>query len=313
MRYIPRSLTQQEVENWPHVLADFVNPTLLDCNITDDNKKTGLFLPVFAFDLSIDVYETNEDSEPIIVDHLLKFSMTQNPKNKEQFFYDLYKNEVNEKYFDLVVKSDMDQHELQQEYRDFSKFMNLREDQFLSMLISNIDEQKKTEQEKSYDDGDFGHKNNEEAETIGDESLISDASELKNIIITEWNETVLGTKSGNFDHDMELALRKQDYFNTKVYDRAWEVKDLIMKLLDAKYLAFTQVVIPENEKYGIDAVDYRKIYKDIQEPENHGKNACRLLVSLSRLMGKCVHRSISFEEVETIESEIPQSSNIGDA
>ena len=309
MQYKPKLLTEEEAKYWRNYLTSCVNPAITELKITKENKDKLIYFPVFAFDLSHDIVD--ESDQDMIIDHLDKFAVI---KQGDKIIYDRVQNETLEDFDDLIISAQSDEpiHEV---YADFKKFMNFREDQLLSLWISRIDnspevkevteafENIKTTVDKLHDaDPDYG-----------DESLIADASELKLTIMTEWNSIILGKRTGDFDHDMQIDLQKQDYYSTDVYDRAFEVKDQIEKLLEAKYLAPTQVIIPENIELGIPACDYRELFKAIHSPNNYGKESCRLLLSMSKLMGKCLHKVVSFDEVETIEPEIPQSSNIQDA
>ncbi len=301
--YKPRSLTQEEVEDWRNYLLSCVNPKILDPKITNENKNEFIHFPIFAYDLSTDMI-----IDGVIVDHLEKFGSI---KQNDKLIFDRTQNETLDDFFDLIPTPQNDT----DNYNDFRKFMTFREDQLLSLWIYRIDHDPIIDKVKD------AVKNIDETITklhdadpdYGDESLIADASELKLTISSEWNNIILGKRTGDFDHDMQIDLQKQDYYSTDVYDRAYEVKDMIEKLLEAKYLSPTQVVIPENTELGIPNCDYRELYSEIHSPNNYGKQSCRLLLSMTKLMGRCLHKVVSFDEVETIETEIPQSANIQDA
>lgn len=267
-----------------------LNQELLDPTLKPENEQ----FPVFAFD----PYFTIKEDE-IITEFIPKYEIIED-ENKNGFWkLDKDKN--------LIPKplDNITEREYLESYADYLKFTDFREDQQLGLILEKIQEERNeiiAEEPIELETREVS------TESFGDESLIADAFELKNTITTEWNEIVLGVKNGDWDHDMRLALAKSDYMDTKVYDRAWEVKDMIEKLLGVKHLSLSQVVCPANKSLGIKEFDYRKIFIEMQTPENLGKNACRLLVSLCRLMGKCVHKQITFEQVETIEPEITTSS-----
>lgn len=271
------------------------NQELLDPTLKPENEQ----FPVFAFD----PYFTIKEDE-IITEFIPKYEIIED-ENKNRFWkLDKDKNLI-PKPLDSITER-----EYLESYADYLKFVDFKEDQNLTLILEQIEQERN---EIIAEEPIEPETEKESTESFGDESLISDAFELKNTITTEWNEIVLGVKNGDWDHDMRLELEKSDYMNTKVYDRAWEVKDMIEKLLGGKHLSLTQVVCPANRSLGIKELDYRKIFVDMQTPENHGKNSCRLLVSMCRLMGKCVHKQITFEAVETIEPEITTSSGIREA
>ncbi len=265
------------------------NQELLDPTLKPENEQ----FPVLAFD----PYFTIREDE-IITEFIPKYEIIED-ENKNRFWkLDKDKNLI-PKPLDSITEK-----EYLESYADYLKFVDFKEDQNLALILEKIEEERN---EIIAEEPTEPETEKESTESFGDESLIADAFELKNAIIKEWNTIVLGTKTGDFDLDMRLELAKNDYENTKVYDRAWEVKDMIEKLLGAKHLSLTQVVCPANRSLGTEELDFRKIFIEMQTPENHGKNACRLLVSMCRLMGKCVHKQITFNEIETIEPEMATS------
>ena len=294
-----RELLFDQNREWDSEMVAYVNPEMLDPTLKPENEQ----FPVFAFDLSNDVIK-----DGMIVDHIDKFAKV---KLKDGMVYDRAQNETLDDFFDLIIDSELDESEISKNYADYQKFMDYREEQLLGLCIQRIDaERNSIKMEKPVADIENTITKPEDVNDIGNESLLADASNLKTTIETEWNKIILGKRTYDFDHDVQLEIQKQDYYDSDVYDRAWEVKDIIEKLLNAKYLAVSQVVIPENKELGIAKVDYRQVYRDIQEPVNHGKNSCRLLLSLTRLMGNCIHRSITFDEIETLEPEVTVSSGV---
>ena len=171
---------------------------------------------------------------------------------------------------------------------------DFREDQLLSLELVDIREKKKKEKSEPE------QKQIQESSTI-EISLLADAYHLRENIKQEWEQIVIGKKTGDFDHDMQLTLRQNDYFDRDVYERAWECYDLIKKLVESGSQKETLFM------------NYTEVYEDVQQPENHGMLACRYLVSLSRLLSRCLDKSVIESKEQIIESEIPSSSNIQNA
>jgi len=53
------------------------------------------------------------------------------------------------------------------------------------------------------------------------------ANDLYHIILSEYDNIVLALKTGEFIHDMQLKIQQKEYLDQTVFERAWEVNDII--------------------------------------------------------------------------------------
>lgn len=132
-----------------------------------------------------------------------------------------------------------------------------------------------------------------------EEMALIRANDLYITINMEWDEIVLGSRVGEFEVDLRLSLKQQDYFDKIVYERAWEVKDIIDTLIEGKY--------QQAKLFG----NYLDIYENLKI--KHGKECARELMRLAKLMGKCVSPEVSERREQIIESITPTDSHIQDA
>lgn len=123
------------------------------------------------------------------------------------------------------------------------------------------------------------------------------ANELYTLIMAEWDEIVLGKSTGDWEHDLKLQMAQADYFSGTqaiVYERAWEVNDIMTVLVEEKYQPATL--------FG----DYKKIYLNLQTL--HDKECARELVKLVRLMSRCVSPETIERQEDLVEATIPAQS-----
>lgn len=120
------------------------------------------------------------------------------------------------------------------------------------------------------------------------------ANELYRIIMQEWDEIVLGKKTGDFEQELKLEKAQSDYFDGTsaiIYDRAWEVHDIIMTLIEGKY--------QPRSLFG----NFDEIYQKIGMLT--GRDCARELVKLARLMSRCVSPETVERQEDIVESTIP--------
>lgn len=117
------------------------------------------------------------------------------------------------------------------------------------------------------------------------------ANQLYAIVMEEWDDIVLGKTSGDFERTLDLQMQQRDYFTTIVYERAWEVHDIITTFVEGKYQPETL--------FG----NYKQIYEQLQT--KNGKECARDLVRLARLMSRCVSPEVTMRTEEIVESTVP--------
>ena len=126
-----------------------------------------------------------------------------------------------------------------------------------------------------------------------DNNLVWQAYQLVQKTNYEWENIVLANQTGiDTEYDLKLEIDKEEYFKIQVYERGWEIAELIRNIVDTN---------AQNEFiFG----NFEEIYKKISDIKNEttrkwyekGKDSSRLVRSLAMKLSKCLPR-----EVEIIE------------
>lgn len=197
---------------------------------------------------------------------------------------------IQSKNFPMLIQGEMNTFVV--EPVDYEIF---RQDQLYDIeLKEKLAEQERLDKEIDFDP-DVG------SSSIGPEEQMTSirANQLYNQIMDEYENIILARKNYDFDHDSALELEKQEYYDQTVYERAWEVNDIIDTLIEGGYQKKTL--------FG----NYKEIYVDLQGKQ--GKECVRNLVRLARLMSRCVSPEVLVNTEDVIESTIPGNASMRDA
>ncbi len=111
-----------------------------------------------------------------------------------------------------------------------------------------------------------------------DNALIEDAFDLREKIKEEWDTIVIATPTGiDPDEDTKLEIKKEQYFEEVVYDRAWEVKALIETIIESGNQPITLFADLEDQ------------FEELTKAKD--KDACRKLRALTMKLEKCLPSS----------------------